>query len=96
MNNTENLNQKELLVRLDERVIQIQRDMEFLKKTAIPTNEHQNLMRDMVTHEERIDRLEKFNTKFIAYLGMASTFGGVVASLIISLFKDLMSEWFKL
>lgn len=96
MKNTENLNQKELLVRLDERVIQIQRDMDFLKNTAIPTNEHQNLMRDMVTHEERIDRLEKFNTKFIAYLGMASTLGGVVASLIISLFKDLMSEWFKL
>jgi hypothetical protein len=96
MQNSENLNQKELLVRLDERVIQIQRDMDFLKKTAIPTNEHQGLMREMSEHEDRLERLEKFNTKFIAYLGMASTLGGVVASLIISFLRDALSNWIKL
>jgi hypothetical protein len=96
MQNSENLNQKELLVRLDERVIQIQRDMDFLKKTAIPTNEHQGLMREMGEHEDRLERLEKFNTKFIAYLGMASTLGGVVASLIISFLRDALSSWIKL
>lgn len=96
MKQTEDLNQKELLVRLDERVIQIQRDLDFLKKTAIPSNEHAQLMSSINAYDTRLDNLEKFNTKFLAYLGVASTLGGVVASLILSLLKDALGNVIKL
>lgn len=65
-----------------------------MKSTAIPVNEHMQLMRSMVEHETRIDHLESFNTKFLAYLAAASTVGGVVASLIISFVRDAIAKWF--
>lgn len=83
-----NTTNKELLIRIDERVNQMQRDIKFLKQTTIPSSEHLQLMKSMTDHEARIDGLEHFKTRIIAYLGLAATVGGIVAGLIVDVIKN--------
>lgn len=65
----------------------MQRDIDFLKKAVIPQAEHSQLMNAMSSHETRIDALEDFRTRVIAYLTMAGTVGGIVASFIVDMIK---------
>lgn len=83
-----NMTQKELLIRLDERVSQVQTDIKFLKQSAIPTSEHVQLMSSMESHEARIDTLEHFKTRILAYLTTASLAGGFISGIVVDLIKN--------
>ena len=94
MQETIDMNQRELLIRLDERVKQVQLDVNKLTNTTIPMNEHIQLMKSMLDHNGRIDSLEEFNTRFKVYLAVAVAGGGVISALVVSLIKDFLSGLF--
>lgn len=91
---TIDMNQRELLVRLDERVKQVQLDVNKLTTTIIPMNEHLQLMKSMIDHNSRLDNLETFNTRFKVYLALAVAGGGFVSALAASLVKDFLNGLF--
>lgn len=91
---TIDMNQRELLVRLDERVKQVQLDVNKLTTTIIPMNEHLQLMKSMIDHNSRLDNLETFNTRFKVYLALAVAGGGFASSLAASLVKDFLNGLF--
>lgn len=92
---TVDMNQRELLIRLDERVKQMQLDVSKLATTTVPMNEHVQLMKSMVDHTEKIGTLEEFNTRFKVYLAVAVAGGGIISALAVSLIKDFLSGLFK-
>ena len=91
---TIDMNQRELLVRLDERVKQVQLDVNKLTTTIIPMNEHLQLMKSMIDHNARLDTLETFNTRFKVYLALAVAGGGFVSALAAGIVKDVLSGLF--
>lgn len=82
---------RELLIRLDERINQIQKDVSFLKTTAIPSNEHVQLMVSTAKHEERLDDLEHFKTKIVTYIGLAAAIGGIVSGILVDYIKQQLN-----
>lgn len=95
MAETIDMNQRELLIRLDERVMQVQRDVSKLTTTIIPMNEHVDLMRAMVEHNDRLDTLETFNTRFKVYLAASTTVGGIVSAIAVSLIIKFVGGLFQ-
>lgn len=95
MQKTIDMNQRELLIRLDERVKQVQLDVSKLTTTIIPMNEHLQLMKAMVDHNSRLDNLETFNTRFKVYLALSTTVGGLVSAIVVSIIIKLISGLFQ-
>lgn len=78
-----NLTQRELLIRLDERMSAVQRQLEEMNKVVIPMSEHVYLMKKIEDHETRLDRFEHFRTKIVSWTGVVAGLWGVAGSLLI-------------
>lgn len=83
------MTQKELLIRIDERQLAMDKRLELIEQKLIPANEHETLMKTMVDHDSRLDDLEAWRTKVVAYSAVI----GSIAGFILSIAQDVAKTW---
>lgn len=86
------LSQKELLIRIDERQQSMERRLLSMESKLISTSEHVYLMSTTKEHATRLDAIEKWQAKIVAYGAVA----GAVAGLVLAIVKDIITNQFKL
>ena len=87
-----NMTQRELLIRIDERLKNVERQIDCMQRDAVPTNEHAQLMATIGEHEVRLDDLDGFKLKMGIWMTIAGAAGGVVVSIMSGLFNDLIKS----
>lgn len=83
---------RELLIRIDERVKSMETQLIAMRATAIPVTEHVSLMNSQKDHEARLQLLEDFKLKLNAYMGLAGAIGGIVVAIVMSFFDELLKK----
>lgn len=84
------MSQKELLIRLDERMKMVEKHLELIQQTLIPTSEHLQLMESKKDHETRLDDLEKWKAQVIAQVTVVGSVAGAVVGIISGLISDFL------
>lgn len=90
--NNLNITQRELLIRLDERVSQLQTQMTVIQSGLISPAEHKGLMKSQDEFNQRIDSLEQWKSRLSGQISIFSVVGGVAAGLVTNLVGDILKR----
>lgn len=77
-----NVTQKELLIRLDERVRALQDQVTMMQSQLIPPSEHDSLMSTVKELDGRTTKLENFNSRLAGLVIGAGAGAGGLAGII--------------
>lgn len=92
MSDTTQVTDRELLIRIDERLKSVERQITAIQSTSIPPSEHAQLLLVTKDHERRLDTLESFKLKVGIWIGIAGAVGGLVVSIFSSFITDLIQH----
>lgn len=90
-NRTFDKSDRDLLIRIDERLKEVQLDVDYLKKNTVSVKRHEAL-------EVRVSLLDQHmavNDNFRVKLGVWMTMGGVIGGLIVSVLSGFISDLIK-
>lgn len=90
-NRTFDKSDRDLLIRIDERLKEVQLDVDYLKKNTVSVKRHETL-------EARVSLLDQHmavNDNFRVKLGVWMTMGGVIGGLIVSVLSGFISDLIK-
>lgn len=80
--NTLDMTQRELLIRLDERVKVLISQLATLQSNQIPLSEYLSLVARVKDLENKSNVQDMFKTKILAYLTVAGIVGGIIVTLL--------------
>lgn len=84
------MSQRELLIRLDERVRTLVTQVTVIQASLIPKDEYKELSSKVSNNDQRLDKLERYKERIVGYFTIAGALGGIIASVISSYIKDLL------
>lgn len=90
-NRTFDKSDRDLLIRIDERLETVQKDVEVLKNNTVSKQSHRSL-------ELRVDHLDAnmaVNDNFRVKLGVWMTMGGVIGGLVVSIVGGFISDFIR-
>ena len=87
-NNKLTITQRELLIRIDERQKSMNDRLSNIEHALINPNEYRALNSKVIDHESRLDGLEKWRIKIVAYATIASTVGAFFATILVDIIKS--------
>lgn len=93
MSDTKNITDRELLIRIDERLKSVERQINAIQSQAIPPSEHATLLLAVKDHDKRLDILESFKIKMGVYVALAGAAGGLIVAILGSLITDAISHF---
>lgn len=83
-----NLTQKELLIRIDERLKSVEKQVGQMQAKLISTSEHNQLMRSMTDHEKRINFLEDWRAGVVAQMAIIVAAVTTASTFLLSIIKE--------
>lgn len=89
---TINMTDRELLIRIDERLKSVERQITAIQSTSIPPSEHAQLMLAVKDHDRRLDGFDSFRVKMGVYIAIAGTVGGLIVAALSSFITDLIQH----
>lgn len=83
-----NLTQKELLIRIDERLKSVEKQVSQVQLKQISSSEHNQLMNSMTDHEKRINFLEDWRAGVVAQITIIVAIVTTASTFLLSVIKE--------
>ena len=92
MTDSSNVTDRELLIRIDERLKSVERQITSIQSTSIPPSEHATLLLTVKDHDTRINILESFKLRVGFYITIAGAVGGLAVAILGTLITDSIRQ----